>query len=285
VEIEKIDAMLTVLGTHTTRNLSNVDPERIAIQKRAGLPLMQRLLERISKHELRWCGTQFPTQASAQDADMSLSEYEEFLFAACATDKDDPVAYWGKMHKQQEKIIKFLSSCKSLRVKNADTDIEFSVKGRKWINCAGRENFPDGEVFTAPVENSVNGHIRFTYPAVYQNREVEDVHLTFENGQVVKVEAGKGIDFLKKMIETDDGASFVGEFAFGTNKGITQFTKNTLFDEKIGGTVHLALGASLPESGGKNLSALHWDMVCDMRDSGEVSADGEIFYRNGEFLV
>ena len=285
LEIEKVDAMLTIMGTHNTRNLSGVDPGRIALQKRAGQDLFKRLLERISKAELRWCGTQFPTQAAAQDADMSLAEYEDFLFSACAVEKDDPVAHWRSVAKSQDRIISFLSGCKTLRVRSVDTDIEFSVEGRNWINCAGRENFPDGEIFTAPLEDSVEGHIRFTYPACFQNREVEDVRLTFEEGQVVRAEAGKGLDFLKAMIETDDGASFVGEFALGTNQGITRFTKNTLFDEKIGGTVHLALGASLPESGGKNVSAIHWDMVCDMRQGGEISADGELFYRDGKFLI
>ena len=243
------------------------------------------MLERISKGELRWCGTQFPTQSSAQAAEVSLADYEDFLFNDCAIDVEDPVAHWGELHASQDRIITFLSQCKTLRVKAADTDLQLSVDGRNWINCSGHENFPDGEIFTAPLEDYVRGTIRFSYPAVYQNREVEDLRLTFENGQVIRAEAGKGLDFLKAMLETDDGARAVGEFAFGTNPGITQFTRNTLFDEKIGGTVHLALGASLPESGGKNVSALHWDMVCDLRQSGEVFADGELIYQNGRFLI
>jgi aminopeptidase len=216
---------------------------------------------------------------------MSLADYEDFLFSACAVELDDPIAYWQTLHTDQNRIIEFLSNCKALHIKSEDTDLQFSVQGRKWINCSGHENFPDGEIFTSPLEDSVNGKIRFSYPAVYQNREVEDVRLTFENGQVTRAEAGKGLDFLKAMLETDDGARLVGEFAFGNNAGITQFTRNTLFDEKIGGTVHLALGASLPESGGKNVSAIHWDMVCDLRSAGEISADGEVFYRNGKFLI
>jgi aminopeptidase len=285
LEVEKTDAALTILGTYNTRNLSNVNPDRIALQKRAGIKLTQRMLERISKGELRWCGTQFPTQASAQDAEMSLADYGEFLFAACKVDAEDPIGYWQKLHADQNRIIKFLSQCKSLHVKSGDTDLQLNVEGRRWVNCSGHENFPDGEIFTSPLEDSVNGHIHFSYPAVYQNREVEDVRLTFENGQVIRVEAGKGLDFLKAMLETDDGAKFVGEFAFGTNEGITRFTRNTLFDEKIGGTVHLALGTSLPESSGKNVSAIHWDMVCDLRSASEVLADGEVFYENGKFLI
>lgn len=285
LEAEKVNAMLTILGTHNTRNLTGVQPDRIALQKRAGLPLFRKMLDRISKGDLRWCGTQFPTQAAAQDADMSLAEYEDFLFSACAVEKEDPVVHWRDMARYQDRIITFLAGCKTLHVKSVDTDIEFRVEGRKWINCAGRENFPDGEIFTAPIEESVQGHVRFSYPACFQGREVEDVRLTFENGQVVRAEAGKGLDYLKAMIEADDGASFVGEFAIGTNEGITRFTKNTLFDEKIGGTVHLALGASLPESGGKNVSAIHWDMVCDMRGEGAITADGELVYQNGKFLI
>ncbi len=284
-EVEKVDAMLTVMGTHNTRNLTNVDPRRIALQKKAGLPLMQKLLRRIAEKKLRWCGTQYPTQASAQEADMSLAEYEDFIFDACAVNEDDPVGHWKALFDEQERIIRFLSECDRIRIRAADTDLTLRVKGRKWINCAGRENFPDGEIFTSPLEDSVEGHIRFSYPAVFQGREVEDVRLSFAGGQVVKAEAGKGMDFLKAMLESDDGAPFVGEFAFGTNPGITRFTKNTLFDEKIGGTVHLALGASLPETGGRNVSGIHWDMVCDLRRDGEVSADGEVFYRKGQFLI
>ncbi len=285
LEIESINAALTILGSHNTRNLSGVDPKRIALQKKAGKPLTEKMLKRIAEGSLRWCVTQYPTHASAQDAEMSLPDYEEFIFAACALDQANPLQYWRDFAAQQEKYIQFLSNCKSLQIQAEDTNLTLKVEGRRWINCAGRENFPDGEIFTAPIEDSVNGEIRFSYPATYQGREVEDVRLTFEKGQVVKVRAGKGLDFLRAMLEVDDGAPFVGEFAFGTNRGITRFTKNTLFDEKIGGTVHLALGASLPESGGINKSAIHWDMVCDLRKESRISADGEVIYQNGEFLL
>lgn len=216
---------------------------------------------------------------------MSLTEYEDFLFDACAVDDDDPVGHWLAQSAEQDRVINFLKTVDQIHIKNADTDLKFRVKDRIWVNCSGHENFPDGEIFTAPLEDSVEGTIRFTWPAIYHGREVQDVRLTFEQGQVVKAEAAKGMAFLKSMLEADDGASTVGEFAFGMNKGIKQFTKNTLFDEKIGGTLHLALGASLPESGGQNISAIHWDMVCDMREGGEVSADGEVIYRNGDFVI
>jgi aminopeptidase len=285
LEVEKINAALTILGTHNTRSLSSVNPERIALQKKSGAQLTRKILDRIAGGDLRWCITQFPTFAAAQDADLSLTEYEDFLYSACALDQENPVQHWRELADNQQRYVEFLSRAEWLHLKGPDADLKFSVKGRHWINCAGKENFPDGEVFTAPLEESVNGHIHFSFPAVYQNREVQDVRLTFKDGQVVKAEAGKGLDLLRAMIEVDDGAAFVGEFAFGTNRGITRFTRNTLFDEKIGGTVHLALGASLPESGGKNQSSIHWDMVCDLRSGGEVRADDELFYRDGEFLL
>ncbi len=285
LEVERISAALTILGTHNTRNLSGVDPRRMALQKKAGMPLTRKLLERIAAGDLRWCATQFPTQAAAQDANMSLGQYEDFLFSACGVNEEDPVRHWRNLGRQQEEYVQFLSKAKSIRVQGADVDLQFSVEGRRWINCAGRENFPDGEIFTAPVEESMQGYIRFSYPANYQGREVEDVRLTFEKGQVVKAEAAHGLDFLRAMLESDDGAPYVGEFAFGTNPGITTYTRNTLFDEKISGTMHLALGASLPESGGKNQSGIHWDLVCDLRSEGEVQADGETFYRKGSFLI
>ncbi|NOY88895.1 MAG: aminopeptidase, partial [FCB group bacterium] len=164
-------------------------------------------------------------------------------------------------------------------------DLKLRVKGRKWINCAGTENFPDGEIFTGPIENTAEGYIRYSYPAVYMGKEVEDVRLEFKNGKVVKESAGKNQDFLTQMLNIDKGARFIGEFAIGTNYEIKEFTKNTLFDEKIGGTCHLAVGASIPESGGKNQSSLHWDMVCNLKKDSQIKADGKVIYRNGKFAI
>jgi aminopeptidase len=285
LEVDKINAALTILGTHNTRSLAGVDPQRIAFQKQAGTPLSRRILERIAAGELRWCATQFPTFAAAQDANMSLTEYEDFLFAACGLDQDDPVGHWRALAANQERVISVMPTKKTLRLTAADTDLTFSVENRRWVNAAGKENFPDGEIFSSPIEESVNGQIRFSYPAIYQGREVEDVRLVFENGQVIKAQATRGMDLLKAMLQVDDGSAFVGEFAFGMNPGITRFTRNTLFDEKIGGTMHLALGASLPETGGKNQSAIHWPMVMDLRSGGEVSAEGELIYKDGSFVV
>lgn len=283
--IEKLSALLTVWADWNTKSLTNADPKKMAIHQGARRELFNRLLERISTRDLRWCGTLFPNQASAQDAEMSLTEYEDFVFNAGLLDKEDPINEWQNVSKEQEKLADLLTKKKEIHIKGIDTDLTFSVEGRKWVNCNGQENFPDGEIFTSPIEDSAQGTIRYTFPAVYRGREVLDVRLTFEKGKVIKAQAAKGEEFLLSMIDMDEGARYIGEFSFGTNYGIQRFTKNTLFDEKIGGTIHIALGAALPESGGKNKSALHWDMVCDLRPEGEVYADGELIFKNGKFLI
>ncbi len=215
---------------------------------------------------------------------MSLADYEDFVYGAGLLDQADPAAGWLKVRAEQQRIADFLSQHDEIHIVSKDTDLTYRVGGRHWINCAGTENFPDGEVFSGPVENSVQGKVCFSYPAVYGGNEVEDVRLTFRDGKVVDSSAGRGVDFLNSMLDTDEGARYVGEVAFGTNYNIQRFSKNTLFDEKIGGTMHMALGASLPESGGVNKSGLHWDMVCDLHE-GKVYADGQLCYENGKFLI
>ncbi|MFZ5980846.1 MAG: aminopeptidase, partial [Candidatus Zixiibacteriota bacterium] len=197
----------------------------------------------------------------------------------------DPVKHWKKIHKEQDRLVKILNRFDRIHIKSPSADLKLRVKGRKWINCAGTENFPDGEIFTGPLEDSVEGFIRYSFPAVYMGREVENVRLEFKKGKVVNETADKNLDFLRKMLGTDKGARYVGEFAIGTNYEIKRFSKNTLFDEKIGGTCHLALGASILESGGKNKSAIHWDMVCDLKKDSEIKADGKVIYRNGKFTI
>jgi aminopeptidase len=285
LEIKKVDCFVGIYGPHNTKNMTNTNPKRAAMQQAASKSIQKTFMERAAKKELSWVGTQFPTQASAQDAGMSLAEYENFVFDACLVTKKDPVAEWKKISREQAKIVKFLNHKKEIRIVAKDTDITFNTKGRKWINCDGNNNFPDGEVFTGPVENSANGHIRYTFPAVYRGREVENVYLEFKNGKVVKAKAEKGEKLLHSMIDMDKGARFVGELAIGTNYGIKKFTKNILFDEKIGGTCHIALGAAYPETGSKNVSALHWDMICDLRQNGVIYADGKPFHKNGKFLI
>jgi aminopeptidase len=256
----------------------------MAFFRAARKPLFDKMLKRISTGSLRWTGTQYPTQSAAQDAEMSIEEYRDFVFRAGLLHKKDPVAEWKEVSRRQARLVRFLNRLSAIRILGKDTDLTFSVKGRRWVNCDGHENFPDGEVFTSPVENSAEGHVRYTFPAVYGGREVEDVRLTFRKGEVVDAKAAKGGDYLDAMLESDKGARYVGELAFGTNYGIKRFTRNTLFDEKIGGTVHIAVGASLPETGGRNKSSLHWDMVCDTRKGYTVYGDGSLIHRNGRFL-
>jgi aminopeptidase len=283
-EIEHIDASLSIISPENTRNMTNIDPKRQVISSVAHQGLNRIFLDRAAKKELRWCVTQYPTQASAQDAEMSLADYEGFIFDAAHVDAKDPINYWKTVHRDQEKIRRLLGTKKKIHVLAKDTDIHVSVVGRKWINCAGKENFPDGEVFTGPVENSAEGTISYSFPGSHGGREVDDIQLTFKKGVVVKATASKGEEFLHSMLDMDPGAKKLGEFAFGTNYGVKRYTKNTLFDEKIGGTIHLAVGGGFPETGSKNISSLHWDMVCDLRKNGEVYADDELIYKNGRFL-
>lgn len=283
-EIEHIDASLSIISPENTRNMTNIDPKKQTISSRAHRQLHQLFLDRAAKKQLRWCVTQYPTQAAAQDAEMSLSDYEDFIFAAAHVNEKNPIRYWQDVHRKQETLRVFLGKKKILHVIAKDTDLRVSVAGRKWQNCAGKENFPDGEVFTGPVETSTDGYISYSFPGSYSGREVNDIKLWFKKGAVVKATASKGEPFLHTMLAMDPGAKRLGEFAFGTNYGVTHYTKNTLFDEKIGGTIHLAVGAGFPETGSKNKSSLHWDMVCDLRKAGEVYADDELIYRNGRFL-
>jgi len=284
-EINKIDILLVIWGNDNTRYLAGVDSRRQAMIQRTNRPLMKKLFQRIHDKSLSWCGTMFPSQANAQDADMSLSDYEDFVYKAGHVLSGDPVKYWTKIYREQQRLVKILNRFDRIHLESADTDLKLRVKGRKWINCAGTENFPDGEIFTGPIENTAEGYIRYSYPAVYMGKEVEDVRLEFKNGKVVSESAGKNKDFLTQMLNIDKGARFIGEFAIGTNYEIKKFTKNILFDEKIGGTCHLAVGASIPESGGKNQSSLHWDMVCNLKNDSQIKADGKVIYRNGKFVI
>jgi aminopeptidase len=283
--VEQIDANIGIWTDANTKRLTNTDPAKQSRRAVARRPLSDRLLERAAKKELRWTGTLYPTQAFAQDAEMSLREFEDFVYNGCLVHEPDPIKAWRTISKKQQRLADWLSKAREIHVVGPDTDLKLEVTGRKWVNCDGHENFPDGEVFTGPIEQSVNGHIRYTYPACHFGREVEDVRLKFKDGKVIKATAAKNEQFLLKMLETDKGARYVGEFSFGTNSGIQQFTKNTLFDEKIGGTIHLALGKGYPESGSKNKSAIHWDMVCDLRDGGEVRVDGTLFLKDGKILI
>jgi aminopeptidase len=283
-EYEKIDCSIGIWAEENTKALSNADPKRIGLSQAARKPLMEIFMKRASSGALKWSGTQFPCQAAAQDAEMSLAEYEDFVFGAGLIDRLDPVAAWTQISQRQQKLVDFLNGKKDYHVVAANgTDVRMSVAEHTWINCDGHENFPDGEVFTGPVIESVNGQINFSFPAVHHGRECDGVKLTFKDGRVVDASATKGQEFLFSMLDMDAGSRFLGECAIGTNYGITRYTKNTLFDEKIGGTVHFALGAGYPETGNNNQSGLHWDMVVDLRHGGFVEIDGQKVNVDGKF--
>jgi aminopeptidase len=283
--IEEVDANISIWTETNTKALTNVDPAKQSRSQAARRPLSERFLERAAKKELKWTGTAYPTLAFAQDAEMSLREFEDFVYKAALVHEPDPIAAWQAFSVDQQRLIDWLIDKQEVRLLGPDTDLALSIAGRTWVNCDGHENFPDGEIFTGPIEDSVNGHVRFSYPACEGGREVEDVRLWFENGKVVKATAAKNEEFLVTMLDTDEGARYLGEFAFGTNQGVQRFTKNILFDEKIGGTVHMALGTGYPETGSQNRSAIHWDMICDLRQGGEVWVDGVLFAKDGQFLT
>jgi aminopeptidase len=281
---ETFDARMVIEAESNTRELAGVDPERIARQRKARAPLFKLFTDRLAKNEMRWCYTVYPTAAMAQEADMSLSDYREFVYGAGMLNEDDPVAFWKEEAARQKKLVDWLAGHKHAVLKGENVDLSMSIEGRTFIPCAGEENFPDGEIFTSPVEDSVDGWVRFKYPAIFDGNEVEDIELWFEQGRVIQGKAGKNQAFLTGLLDTDPGARYLGEWGIGTNYGITRFTKNMLFDEKLGGTIHLALGLGFPEAGGSNESGLHWDMLCDMADA-EVTIDGELFYQNGRPVV
>jgi aminopeptidase len=283
-EIETIDALVTIWSEANTRSLTRVDPARHSRYIAAHRQLSNRRWERIAAGAMAWCGTLHPTAAHAQDADMSLAEYEAFVFGACHVDKENPVEHWRRVAGELTARAATLESVHELRIVGPDTDLRIGVGGRTWLAAEGRFNMPDGEVFTSPVETETEGEIRFTFPGIFQGREVEDVRLRFEGGRVVAASAGRGEDYLRSLLDMYDGARIPGEIAFGLNYEIDRFTRNILFDEKIGGTMHLALGAAFPQAGGKNTSGLHWDLICDLREEGEVYADGELVWRAGTFL-
>jgi aminopeptidase len=283
--VEAVDATIGIWTEMNTKALTNIDPARQARAQSAQRSISERFMERAAKKELRWTGTAYPTQSFAQDAEMSLAEFEDFVYEAALIHEPDPVAAWQAVSRAQQRLVDWLADKRTVHLLGPETDLTLSIEGRSWQNCDGHENFPDGEIFTGPVEDSVNGHVRFTYPACTSGREVEDVRLWFKDGKVVRATAAKNEEFLLAMLDTDEGARYLGEFAFGTNQGIQRFTKNILFDEKIGGTVHMALGRGYPESGSKNRSAIHWDMICDLRRGGEVRVDGVLFVKDGKFLI
>jgi aminopeptidase len=282
---EQYDAFIYVIADTNTKSLTGIDPQKISLRRASQTELNKAFFQRAADGKLRWTLTLFPTHASAQDAEMSLSEFEDFVYNACMPDSSDPVGYWQKVAQKQTALVDWLKGKKSVHILAPETDLRLSIDGRNFISCACNENVPDGEIFTGPVEDSLEGQVHFSYPAIYTGHEVSGVHLAFEKGKIVRASADKNEAFLNQMLDTDPGARFVGEFAFGTNEAIQRFTRQILFDEKIGGSIHLAAGSGYPETGSKNESGIHWDMICDLRQGGEVWVDDELFYHNGKFVI
>lgn len=282
--MEHFDAYLYIRAPFNLREDQNVDPERSTKRQKAQQPYYQKYFERTATRELKRNLCQYPTLANAQEAGMSLEEYEHFIFNACKLYDEDPIASWKAVRKNQQKIVDLLNARETVRYKGENIDISFSTKGRTWINSDGQTNMPSGEVYTSPVEDSVNGHIHFSFPGVYMGNEVSGVTLWVKDGYIEKWEAEKGKAFLDYIFGLEGTRRF-GEAAIGTNYNIKQFTKNILFDEKIGGTVHMAIGQSYLQAGGKNQSNVHWDMITRMENGGQIFADDELIYENGLFLI
>jgi aminopeptidase len=278
-EAKKAHAQLAIQAPENTRALTGIDPERIARAARARRPLREQTLRK------RWCSTLWPTHAGAQQAGMSLADFEAFVRRALFLDQSDPVRSWGELRAFQAGLIERLRGAAELHLEAAGTDLTLSVKGRTWVNSDGKRNMPSGEVFTGPLEASANGRIRFGVPSSPSGVDVAGVDLEFRDGQVVAAYAERGDGYLQRALTTDEGARRLGEIGIGTNFGIDRPVGATLFDEKIGGTVHLALGRSYPETGGKNESALHWDLICDLRAGGRLTADGQAVVKDGRFAL
>lgn len=282
---EKANARLNIQSSGNPKSLSNIPSARSAKYRQASHGLATHFRQREQAGDFRWCGTLYPTTAYAQEANMSLKEFEEFVFNVCLLNDPDPIASWKELGKQQQHFVDWLVGKEKVHLLGEGTDLTLSIKDRIFINSDGKRNFPSGEFFTGPVENSANGVVQFDIPASYDGRAVEGVRLVFKDGRVVEASARQGEDYLHHMLDLDAGSRYLGEFAFGNNMGVTHATKQILFDEKMGGTVHMALGASYPETGGLNRSALHWDMICDLRTTGEVWIDDVLFLKDGKVLV
>jgi aminopeptidase len=283
---EQFESRIRINSLTNTRALSNVDPARQTVRQKATSPILETQMRRGAEKVFKWVSTLYPTEAFAMEANMSTHEFENFVYKACHADSQtpDPIAFWQDVKTKQQKFVDRIQGHDQVTLRGPDVDLTLSVKGRKFNNSHGKHNMPDGEIYTGPVEDSANGWVRYTYPAIYQGRVVEGIELTFKDGKVVKATAKENQDYLLKMLDIDPGARYLGEFAIGTNYQINQFIGNILFDEKIGGTFHMALGAGYPETGSLNKSHIHWDMICDLRNDSEILVDGELFYKNGNFV-
>lgn len=284
-QAETMTAYIYIDSTINTKSLTNIDHSKLALMRKSALPVREIMNKRELEGLFRWVLCPYPNHSMAQEAEMSIDEYSDFVYKACRLDENNPIEAWKQVEKNQQAVADRMTGTKKLHIKGKDTDLILNVEGRKWENCCGYRNMPDGEVFTSPVEDSAEGTILFDIPTTYNGVEAKNVFLRFEKGKVVEARADKGQDFLHKMLDMDSGARFAGEIAFGLNDGITKPTKNILFDEKIGKSMHLAIGASYQEVGGKNISALHWDLIKDMKNGGTVEADGILVYKDGKHIL
>jgi len=282
---ENVDVSFSIISDANTRQLSKTDPERQVRRSKAREPLFEAFFDRAAAGDVRWNVTLFPAEAHAMDAEMSLAEYEDFFYGACLIDSPDPVAEWRKSAERHASLIKWLEGRNEVHITGEGTDLTLEVGDRIFLPADGKENFPDGEIFTGPIETATRGHVSFSFPGIYGGMSVEGIRLEFADGKVVDASATKNEQFLLQTLDTDDGARVLGELGIGTNYGITEYTGEVLLDEKIGGTVHLAVGSSYPESGGTNKSAVHWDMVCDLRKGGRLTVDGDTLLEDGKLLV
>jgi aminopeptidase len=279
------DVVVSIMAETNTKAMATVAPERQQFFQGARRHLFQAFLDREASGDLNWVLTLYPTDAFAQDAGMATDDYAAFVYEACKLNADDPVAAWKDASAEGQRLVDWLAGKKEVHLTGPGTDLRVNVEGRTWINADGSSNFPDGEIFTGPVENGVDGEVTFSYPVVTAGREIEGIKLRFEAGKVVEASASKGQEYLDAVLETDEGARYLGEFAIGTNYDIQTFSRNILFDEKIGGTVHMAIGAGYPGTGSTNKSAVHWDMICDLREGGQITVDGELLMKDGKFVV
>lgn len=283
--VDNADVRIAIGASTNTRELSGVAPERQTLRQSVTGDLMSRAMQRSADGDFRWCYTLFPTSAYASEAEMSLSDYEDFYYGACLAGDADPLSAWRRASEETERLAEWIQGHEEVRVTAPGTDIKLGIAGRTFIPCDGRNNMPDGEFFTGPVEDSVEGEVSFHLPAVIGGREVSGVRLRFEDGLVVDASAARGEEYLLKLLDTDPGARRLGELGIGTNYGIDRGTREVLLDEKIGGTVHMAVGTSYPESGGVNESAVHTDLVCDLRLGGKLEVDGVVMQEDGRFIV
>jgi aminopeptidase len=284
-EAKNLDAMIYVRAEENTRSLSNVDPDKQRMVAVAATEINEIFYGRAATGDIKWVLTRIPTQAYAQDADMSQKDYADFVHSTTFCDLDDPTAEWNRIHDEQQVIVDWLKGKKQVTIKSPNANISLSIENRGFINSDGKHNMPSGEIFTSPVEDSAEGWVNFTYPAIRNGREVEGVRLEFKKGKVVKATADKNEEYLLSQLSSDEGARYLGEFAIGTNYGIKQFTNSILFDEKIGGSFHMAVGFGFPDVGSKNKSAIHWDFICDIRENSEIRVDGDLLYKNGQFQI